>query len=480
MKNYKTYMDRQELSPEVRERLLALEVKKRGPRPWARYGALAACAALIVGVGVWKLGPGPAEVPYGGSGAVSSGQGATYDQPGLASDSSTGVLGNWDYPCFVVSGPEDTGQAIAFYEMPDIRYAAVEDFEMPADAVRCWEPGEFWRDLEKEDIQRVFWGAEGKPETADCDLPWALFWTGYTVWGEAHYSGQGELQDLYVRGEKGEAGFTLALSPGQIPDYGCIPIEKDQTTQVFGVEVAGWYRQSEGEGGTSYTCGSEFLTENEIGVRFESWNNGRAEDGLDGETWFNTLFVREALVGGLHLDHLMTAEKIPAWREEQFSTLAQARQESEFAPYLPASGPEGFPEFEGSLSYQEGVRNGLWLRWSKPMKYDEVAISVSLPEDGGGSLPVPVDIHVPASYDTRLYEIPWCDSVPEEYVLDFFSVTFRAQDMSLEAVRAREVEKDTGGSEFHFKVLHDNGAVVSYTFSGMTAEQVWALVEQTL
>ena len=48
-------------------------------------------------------------------------------------------------------------------------------------------------------------------------------------------------------------------------------------------------------------------------ARFESWNNGNPEDGIDGEAWFNTLFVRQALSGGdgLHLDHLLTTDDIP-------------------------------------------------------------------------------------------------------------------------------------------------------------------------
>ncbi|RKI66068.1 hypothetical protein D7V91_12940 [bacterium 1xD42-67] len=477
MKHYKMYMDRQGISPEVHERLLELEPStgRSGPA-WARYGALAACTALIVAVGAWRLAsaPPPGPAPSQSSGPFTADHGPLLEETDAAPPDG----------CFLVSGPEmEDGQHTAFYAMPDIRYTDVSGImEVTADMVLAREPGEFWRDLEKADIQRILWGPEGKPEGADCDLPWALSWTGYTVRGQAHYNGQGELQDLYVRGEKEKAGFTLTMSPGRIPPYGCIPTETDQTTQVFGVEVAGWYRQSEGADGTSYTCGSEFLTKDEVGVRFESWDNGRPEEGLDGEIWFNTLFVRQALVsdGGLYLDHLMVDEDIPAWREESFSALAQARQESEFAPYLPASGPDGFSEFEGRLSYQEGGWNGLFLLWRRPMGYDDVAISVSLPEDGDADLPVPVDIAVPASYDTRLYEIPWCDSVPEEYVLDFYSVTFRARDMSLETVRARQVGKDTGGSSFHFKVLHDDGTVVSYTFSGLTAEQVWAIVEETL
>lgn len=55
MKNYNSYMDRQEISPVAHEKMLNLEPEKKSVRPWITYGALAACAVLIVGMGVWKL-----------------------------------------------------------------------------------------------------------------------------------------------------------------------------------------------------------------------------------------------------------------------------------------------------------------------------------------------------------------------------------------------------------------------------------------
>lgn len=59
MKYYQSYMDRQEISPAVHEKLLDLEPPKKQSGSWLKCGALAACAALIIGVGVWKLAPGP-------------------------------------------------------------------------------------------------------------------------------------------------------------------------------------------------------------------------------------------------------------------------------------------------------------------------------------------------------------------------------------------------------------------------------------
>ena len=63
MKNYKSYLDRQEISPAAHENLVNLEARKKSARPWVKYGALAACAALIIGVGVWRLAPAPAQEP---------------------------------------------------------------------------------------------------------------------------------------------------------------------------------------------------------------------------------------------------------------------------------------------------------------------------------------------------------------------------------------------------------------------------------
>lgn len=52
MKYYRSYMDRQEISAPAHEKLMNLDAPpKNVRRPWAKYGALAACAALIVGPG---------------------------------------------------------------------------------------------------------------------------------------------------------------------------------------------------------------------------------------------------------------------------------------------------------------------------------------------------------------------------------------------------------------------------------------------
>ena len=494
MKHYNSYMDRQEISPSVHEKLLDLEAGKKSPRRmWAQLGALAACAALIVGVGVWKLNPPPATVPEQSAGQFAAsytplpGQKDTVgpeDQPGLVPDSSTSILGDWDYPSFEVSSPMGEGQTINFFYMPAINYQEVSGSQRIM--YQLINPvGSFEAALTKEDVQKIFWGPEGIPETYQTeigrqDLPWALFWDGYTLHGSAKYDNQGGLMWLNLYGQKdGGASFQLSLCPGEIPPACCISMNGHETSEVSGVEVTAWSLPDE--------CGSQFITQSNIGVRFENritryvWDTRSDEEIRQENTWFNTLFVRQALTGGLYLDHLITNENIPAWREEEFSTLAQARQEAEFAPYLPTSEPEGYSsytgnkEFYGHLSYQEGTQNTLFVRWSRG--YDDVRVDIY--RDGTRSYDL-ADPDNPASYDVRLYEIPWCDSVPEEYQETVNRPAFKAEDMSLAIVEARGREKDTGSTRFNFEVLHSDGTLVYYSCDGLTARQVWAMVEETL
>ena len=125
--------------------------------------------------------------------------------------------------------------------------------------------------------------------------------------------------------------------------------------------------------------------------------------------------------------------------------------------------------------------NTLYLRWS--WGYDDVTIRVELPEGDAewGNL---VDTARPETYDVRLYSIPWADSVPEEYYDAFHSPVFRAVDMSREIVEARAYtladQGDSDGPRVSFSVLHDDGALVTYSCKGLSIDQVWALVEETL
>ena len=255
MKYYKTYMDRQRISPAVHEKLLNLEPPKGRSGPsWMRYGALAACAALLIGVGAWNLGPAPAQDP-----AQSGGQFVSDNTPVAENHPlPSGARG----PGFVVSSPAEGGK-LAFPMLPGINYQDITDWPQ-ADSSRAYMPGSFMVDLEKEDIQAVFWGPEGKPQTEhpkteQGDLPWMLFWDGYALQGRALYDGQGQLVELTLWGEKGRAGFELELRLGSLPFTCCIDLSReDELSEFNGATIAGWSQvyDRDGDGRDDYICGS--------------------------------------------------------------------------------------------------------------------------------------------------------------------------------------------------------------------------------
>ena len=454
MKHYTSYMDRQELSREGQEKLLALgeQPRKKNRRPWLGGLALAACCALVVGLGLHFRGPAPTPGPAFQPSGDSSGTG-TY----LPAQSSS-------------PGESSSGTQTMFPMVPYINYQELT-FDLEPVSSRALAEGSFHRDLTGEDILALFGGED--------TLPWPLFWEDYDLSGWVMYNGSGDMLWMYLLGEHPDGwNFELELAPGVLP-LTCLQPEIMETTDVMGTSVAGWRRvyDRNGDGVTDYICGSQFMA-GDVGVRFENAGSPLGS-GLEGAAQFNALFVRQALIadGGLNLDHLLHTCDVPEWRDAEFSSLAEARQEADFAPYLPEQAPVDYGEFFGRLTWQEGLESTLFVRWSRG--YDGVEVCVYLPAGNYNWAP-PVDVNVPESYDTRLYTIPWSDSVPEEYVLNFYMPHFRAEDMSLAVVEARGTEKDTGGTAYRFGVVHPDGTVVQYTCDGMTAAEVWEMVRPTL
>ena len=456
MKQYKSYMDRQEISPAVHENLLNLEAGKKSARPWMKYGALAACAALIIGVGAWRL----TSSDPGGQTA----QDALY--PGIKDCYGPGEI------------PPDSATQPPLLHLD---YGKAERSSDVAYSIALPE-GSFSRNLTKEDLISLF--GEGNP------LNTQLGWEDAEISGSFFFTAEGKPWEGTVTGRRitgsgNDFYAVLTLAPDALP-LRCTVSPADGVTQCWGVEVTGRYGGAYGEG-SEQNAREVWLPESrEVeflahGVGFRLRVYGQEGEGEHVETLVSR-FVRYAIAdGGVDLSCLIVApEDIPAWREESFSTLAQARQEADFAPYLPAAEPEddsayaGNKDFYGRLSYQEGSQNRLFVRWSRG--YDNVEVAVY--REGYHSYHL-VSPDAPETYDLGLYPIPWCDSVPEEHRETVSHPAFRAEDMSLAIVEARGREHDTGGMTYSFDVLHPDGTVVSYRCDGLTAQQVWAMVEET-
>ena len=198
MKHYESYMDRQDVSASLHERLLTLEPPAGPSGGWRRWGALAACCVLIVGLGLWRLGPG--KISYGEEPDVSGA--SAQPQPGDAVPE--------------VTYRRETVSAAADIALPD---------------------GSFTREIPAEQLAALFL-REG--ESLDSVLS-AFGWTDYALSGEAIYDGAGQLWLLTVTGRHPDGPeFTLELCPGSLPPS-CVVTPAQKTTQVNGVSVSAWY-----------------------------------------------------------------------------------------------------------------------------------------------------------------------------------------------------------------------------------------------
>ena len=443
MKYYNMYMDRQVISQGKHRELLELPAGRRrqSGRPWMGAAALAACALLAVGI--WRFAA-PAQ-STGGSAAGGTG-GIEAVAPGGGGTNGPGV-------------PLEAVDPSTLPAMPAIQYPDATRVEM--DMARMRMEGSFQVELSREELLKILWNGEDKPE-----IPWMLSWGGCDLEGRALYRSDGSLVevDLWGRLEDTPA-FSITLAPGEVP-FNCGIFSGAARSEIRGVEVAsckydgGYYLE---------------LLANGVGVRASFVG---VADSLLPDAFVNWGTYED---GGLSLDHLLTAEHVPEWRSEEFSSLAQTRGEEKFAPYLPTVGPANFSEFHGHLTYQEGYEHTLYARWRRG--YSEVSISIYLPE-GEPRWDTTVDVGNPASYDTGLYELPWGSSVPKEYFDTFQNPVFRAEDMSREVVEARaytvEDRGDADGPRMGFSVLHPDGTLVKYSAKGLEVGPMWALVEESL
>ena len=444
MKQYESYMERQEVSASFHEKLLTLEPPARRSGGWRRWGMLAACCVLAAGLGLWRLSPHQISCGDGSGGS-----------------------------------PVSERQEQPADDVPEITYrrepvSAAADIALP--------DGSFSREIPAEQLAALF-AREG--ESLDSVLS-ALGWTDYVLRGEAIYDGAGQLWLLTVTGQHPDGPeFTLELCPGELPPT-CVVTPAQETAQVNGASVSAWYSSwdRDGDGKTEHVCRSEFMA-GDVGVRYENVDApftaryGSTDGELGGAQKLNAMAVGRIIGRGIELKGVMTAENVPAWREESFSTLNQARQEEEFAPYLPAENMPGYGEFYGRLSWQEGSYHDLFVRWSRG--YDDVEVAVCRCSQPQYAL---ADVNAPEQYDVRRYDIPWSESVPEEYRDTVYDPVFRAEDMSFSVVQARTLYRNDTGEErtsrIRFSVLHPDGTLVRYICKGLTAEQVWAMVEPTL
>lgn len=439
--NYRTMMDQQTPSQDLHESLLNLPDRRVRRSRWPLYaitGALAACAALLVGLHLWAF-PSAPQAPNQ-----------------LAVPPHTA-------PTVEQTQPQ-ASQTTQPRQLPELRYGTPAP---EADASIALPKGYFEEALTPEDLAGI-WGAGTWWEEA-----------GWTLSGSALYGGTGELFWVSLSGEAGDQGrFTLTMCPDQLPPT-CIVADSDGITDVWGTEVSATrsYYDSDADQRPEYHYALSFLRDSgeTVGARLELEATSDASAQALIEKALTQLLSPDQ---ALRLRQLVPAE-IPQWRSEQL-TWEEAKLESGFEAYLPAQVPARFQFEEGWRELGQN-RDYLTLLWTQG--YDSIFLCI---DRLGASYPADylqtfqVDVENPASYDLRLYEIPWCDIVPEEYLQTISNPVFLAEDVTWEVMQAREQQNtDSGTSRFQFEILYPDGVSVRY-MANITAEELWAIVEPTL
>ena len=150
-------------------------------------------------------------------------------------------------------------------------------------------------------------------------------------------------------------------------------------------------------------------------------------------------------------------------------SLQAAGQIEGLGEYVPETLPEGY-KFESAYSNQDLDRENLTVSWSRGM--DMILLHL---EQTQGTVET-VDVEKPEIYDERLYEVPYGETVPEEYRQVFQDPVFALEDFSLEIVESRmkayEDSGDAATPRGNFKVLYPDGVLVSFNGRG-TAQEIW-------
>lgn len=154
-------------------------------------------------------------------------------------------------------------------------------------------------------------------------------------------------------------------------------------------------------------------------------------------------------------------------------TEEQARQLEVLGAYVP-NAPKGYA-FQEARLYQEGNESSLSISWAKGM--DSIRMSIGIVDEEETAV---VDVSRPECYDQRLYEIPYSDSVPEEYRETVNHPVFAAEDLSLDVVKSRVLNRgvdlgDTDTPRGDFYVLYPGGVQVRFNGKA-TPEQVWEML----
>ena len=187
-------------------------------------------------------------------------------------------------------------------------------------------------------------------------------------------------------------------------------------------------------------------------------------------TYRVTEIVNMLIIGGPADLSVLADPVIPEMRNEEM-TLVEAQNDPDFGAFLPANVPAEF-RFDHAWRSMNQDFNGLLAFWDSGMDY----IRWQIAEPTGHDLARIVSVNDREKFDLSLYPIPWMDSVPQELFEYVMNPVFLADELTLEAVQAREMADGRGGgSRINFSVLYGD-VVINIDVGGLSPEQVWEML----
>ena len=163
-------------------------------------------------------------------------------------------------------------------------------------------------------------------------------------------------------------------------------------------------------------------------------------------------------------------------------TLEEARCQALVGEYLPLNVPDGYVLESAKGSAADSDAKEVTVCFSRGM--DTIVIHVTdkyASEESKQQLEERMaDLENVESYNVHVYEIPYAETVPEEYQASFYNPVFRVEDMTRELVEARmKIVADAGDTDTprgNLAILYDNGVCVEIN-ADATAEEVWAMIQ---
>ncbi len=188
----------------------------------------------------------------------------------------------------------------------------------------------------------------------------------------------------------------------------------------------------------------------------------KMNDKTGDETSFARLLCQIVAMDGADLTCLENPE-IPILKNDDLS-LDEVYEEENFGKYM-IRVPDRYV-FNGAMAVINQRENYQSTSWSSD--YDDINEYVYYLDDEARSCLIE-DVSEVERYELDLYTIPWCDSVPDEFMDTVHNPLFNIGDLSLNIINKRTDDKGC----MNFSVLYPDEVVVEIRATGLEKEYLF-------